>query len=73
MTGKIRIAEISDIAGALAYGKTKKEAKANVYAIALVHVGLDEASKGHVVSHEDVVRQLAQSGRIGKVNPRDCS
>ena len=42
------IAEIGEIPGALAYGKTEDEAKANAYALALRSIA-DDVEKSHAV------------------------
>jgi predicted RNase H-like HicB family nuclease len=42
------IAEIPEIPGALAYGKTENEAKANAYALALRAIA-DDVEKSHAV------------------------
>jgi len=38
----------------------------HAYQDALVREGLDEMRKGRVVSHEDVVKRLKQSGRASR-------
>lgn len=55
------IAEISDMPGVLAYGKTEAEARARAYALAVIASGV-EKSKGEVSSKQSAGHEKKMRG-----------